>query len=65
MHHGAGKRINRFVAVHNPKMTRMIVLALEKPTPMVSLRFPMNHSAAEPSSAGGAKRIAAPCSAQN
>ena len=65
MHHGAGIRIRRLAAAHNPKMTRTILLVLEKPTPMVSFRFPMNHSAAEPSSAGGAKRIAAPCSAQN
>ena len=65
MHHEAGIRIRRLAATHNPKMTRTILLVLEKPVPIVSLRFAMNQSATEPSNAGGAKRMAAPCNAQN
>src|SRR6185503_20274276 len=62
-HQSAGIKITRLASAHNIKMTSSTLLALEKPEPTVCLCLPVNHSPTEPSNAGGAKRIAAPCNA--
>src|SRR6266404_3999328 len=63
-HHSNGIKITRLTKAQNTKIRSETLLALEKRMPTLSLRQPMNQSPTEPSTAGGAKNIAAPSSAQ-
>jgi len=49
---------------HSSKVTISTLLAMEKRLPIVCRCRPTNHKLADPSTAGGAKKITAACNAQ-